>query len=69
MLTLIKPDKMAKTTFLFTETAGEGRGHCCQRKNRYAHASTKVCPLVIASSWLVKIIQAQKRLSRQTVAA
>lgn len=44
MLTLNNPDKMAKTTFLFTEKAGR---HCGQQRNRYAHASTKVCSLVI----------------------
>lgn len=32
-----------------------------QQRSRYAHASTKICPLGFASDWLVTIIQVQKK--------
>lgn len=44
--------------------------HCCQQRNRYAHASTKVCLPVIASNWLLTAeVQKKTILSRHTVAA
>lgn len=58
MLTLIQPDKFARTTFLFTEAGGR---HQRQQGNRYAQTSTKVCLLILASKWLVTIIKVQKK--------